>query len=145
MNKVHETNSPGETHELGMDLADSLCPGHCIALCGNLGAGKTTLVRGITEGLGGDVNLVSSPTYVLVQEYPLPDPAGCFIFHIDLFRMGAPEAELSDLGIDEMLENGIVVIEWAERAGTALPRPRLEISIEATGPESRCFVCRAID
>jgi len=145
MKQIHETNTPGETHALGIDLAKSLSPGDCITLNGELGSGKTTLVRGIADGLGGDKSLVSSPTYVLVKEYPLSDQKDSFLFHIDLFRMASPDTELVDLGIDEMLENGIVIIEWAERATNALPLPRMEISIQTTGYSSRQFLCRTID
>jgi tRNA threonylcarbamoyl adenosine modification protein YjeE len=145
MNNIHETNTIAETHAFGIELARSLSVGDCVALNGDLGSGKTALVRGITEGLGGDLSLVSSPTYVLVQEYPLCDNNNMCLFHIDLYRMASPENELVDLGIDEMLANGIVIIEWAAKAKAGLPCPRLEILIESTGINSRRFLCRSID
>ena len=143
--QVFETNTPEETQKLGQKLAVGLSRGDCLALNGELGAGKTVLVRGLTEGLGGDLQLVSSPTYVLVQEYPLEDPGTSCLFHVDLFRLDSPDAEFADLGIEEMLSRGIVVIEWADRASDALPRPRGEISIEATGPMSRRFIYRTVN
>jgi tRNA A37 threonylcarbamoyladenosine biosynthesis protein TsaE len=61
------------------------------------------------------------------------------VFHVDLYRLGAPAAELAGLSIDEMLQRGVVLIEWADRAGEALPRPRWHIEIEATGERRRRF------
>ncbi|MCP4375409.1 MAG: tRNA (adenosine(37)-N6)-threonylcarbamoyltransferase complex ATPase subunit type 1 TsaE [bacterium] len=131
-----ETHNPEETLEFGRNFAKRLDVGHCVSMIGTLGAGKTALVRGIAEGLGlEDTRLVSSPTYVLVQEYPGRMP----IFHLDLYRMGDPRAELSDLGLEEMLDEGVALIEWADRAETALPRDRWEISIEITAESSRKF------
>lgn len=140
--ETFETNSPQETLELGRRLADRFAVGDCVALVGSLGAGKTALVRGVAVGLGlEDENLVSSPTYVLVQEYP----ARMTVFHVDLYRLSMPQAELSELGIDEMLVEGVVLIEWADRAGDALPRPRWEIRIQPTGLQSRRFELHRVD
>jgi tRNA threonylcarbamoyl adenosine modification protein YjeE len=126
----------------GRRLAARLGAGDCVALSGQLGAGKTILVRGIAEGLGlEDKRMVSSPTFVLVQEYPCRVP----VHHVDLYRLPAPAAELSGLGIDEMLERGVVVIEWAERAGSALPRPRWQIDIEVLSPTARRFRLRRVE
>jgi tRNA threonylcarbamoyladenosine biosynthesis protein TsaE len=137
MAQTFETRSPEETHALGRRMAGELRRGDCLALVGNLGAGKTALVRGLAEGLGCDAGLVSSPTYVLVQEYPARDGLG--LFHIDLYRMSEPEAELADLGLEEMLENGVVVIEWADRVAAALPKDHLKLSIDIDGETSRHF------
>ena len=134
--KTYETNSPEETYALGRQLAGQVVLGDCISLIGDLGAGKTAFVRGLAEGLGADVHLVSSPTYVLVQEYPAAEMS---LYHLDLYRMVDPQAELGDLGLDEMLANGVAVIEWADRAADALPISRTEIFIEITGPQSRKF------
>ena len=139
--ETRETNSPDETLAFGRDLARRLGAGDCVAMAGNLGAGKTVLVRGIAEGLGlDDTRLVSSPTYVLVQEYMASVP----IFHLDLYRMSDPQAELADLGLEEMLEEGVALIEWADRATTALPRNRWEIAIEITAESSRRFTITRI-
>lgn len=132
-----ETRSARGTVALGREFARRLGAGDCVALVGGLGAGKTVLVRGIAAGLGlSETRLVSSPTYVLVHEYPCRVP----VFHLDLYRMSDPEAELGDLGLDEMLETGIVLIEWADRAADALPRDRYEIRIEITSPNARRFL-----
>ena len=134
--ETHVTNSPDETLAFGRSFAGRLGVGDCVAMIGGLGAGKTVLVRGIAEGLGlDDTRLVSSPTYVLVQEYPGAAP----IFHLDLYRMGDPLAELADLGLEEMLEEGVTLIEWADRATDALPHNRWEITIEITAESSRRF------
>ncbi|MGB2821052.1 MAG: tRNA (adenosine(37)-N6)-threonylcarbamoyltransferase complex ATPase subunit type 1 TsaE [Phycisphaerae bacterium] len=140
--KVLTTRGPAGTRALGRRLAKRLARGDCVALIGPLGAGKTVLVRGIAEGLGvGDDRLVSSPTYVLVHEYPADVP----LYHVDLYRMVDPAAELADLGLDEMLADGVVVIEWADRAGGALPRRRWEIEIEIIGERGRRFGVRRLE
>ncbi|MBT3201848.1 MAG: tRNA (adenosine(37)-N6)-threonylcarbamoyltransferase complex ATPase subunit type 1 TsaE [Phycisphaerales bacterium] len=134
--ETHQTNSPEETFDFGRDFAKRLTTGDCVALIGGLGAGKTALTRGLAAGLGlDDTRLVSSPTYVLVQEYIGTTP----IFHLDLYRMTDPHAELADLGLEEMLEEGVTLIEWADRATDALPRKRWEITIEITAESSRTF------
>ena len=137
-----QTDSPEQTYELGRRLAERLGAGDCVALVGPLGAGKTALVRGIALGLGlDDERMVSSPTFVLVQEYPARVP----VYHVDLYRLSAPEAELDELGIFEMLEDGVVLIEWADRATPALPHPRWRIEIIPTGDESRLFQLTRVD
>jgi tRNA threonylcarbamoyladenosine biosynthesis protein TsaE len=133
--QTYETNHPDETHALGRRLAEGLSAGDCLALTGDLGAGKTVFVRGLAEGLSCDVRLVSSPTYVLVQNYPGRWP----LFHIDLYRLGDPTAEFADLGVEEMLESGVVVIEWADRAAAVLPHRRTNIRIDVTGETTRRF------
>ena len=140
--EIRETHSPDETLAFGRHFAERLEVGDCVAMAGSLGAGKTLLVRGIAEGLGlDDTRLVSSPTYVLVREYLARIP----IFHIDLYRMGDPRAELADLGLEEMLEEGVALIEWADRATTALPHNRWEIAIEITAESSRRFTVNNIE
>ena len=134
--ETHETNSPEQTYAFGRRFAERLVVGDCVAMIGGLGAGKTALTRGIAEGLGlEDTRLVSSPTYVLVQEYIGKTP----IFHLDLYRMTDPQAELADLGLEEMIEEGVTLIEWADRAQDALPTNRWEIKIEITAESSRRF------
>ncbi len=136
------TSSPATTTALGMSLAERLRAGDCVALTGDLGAGKTALVRGIARGLGlADDRMVSSPTYVLVQEYPATVP----VYHLDLYRMGSPEAEIGELGLEEMLADGVVLIEWAERAAAALPRPRWQISIDITSKRTRRFTVSRVE
>ncbi|MBI5723829.1 MAG: tRNA (adenosine(37)-N6)-threonylcarbamoyltransferase complex ATPase subunit type 1 TsaE [Planctomycetes bacterium] len=132
----YRTSSLAGTLRLGRKLAARLAIGDCVGLVGALGAGKTALVRGIASGLGlADQRMVSSPTFVLVQEYPGRMP----VFHLDLYRMSYPRAELADLGLDEMLGQGIVLVEWADRAADVLPNRRWRIDIEITGRKSRTF------
>jgi tRNA threonylcarbamoyladenosine biosynthesis protein TsaE len=136
-----ETHSPAGTLALGKKIAARLARGDCVSLVGTLGAGKTVLVRGIAAGLGvSDKRLVSSPTFVLVQEYLATLP----IFHLDLYRMCDAPAELADLGLDEMLQQGVVLIEWADKAPSALPKNSLQIEIQITGQKSRRFTLKRL-
>lgn len=136
MSEAFTTRSVRATLELGRKLAQRLAKGDCVALVGDLGAGKTQLVRGIALGMGlADPRLVSSPTFVLVQEYSGRVP----LYHIDLYRMANVEQELLQLGLREMLHNGVVLVEWADRAGDILPRPRWQVTITHTGLRSRRF------
>src|SRR3954470_12994298 len=107
-----------ETLGLGR-LIGRLAPGNmCVALEGNLGAGKTQLTRGIAMGAGvNDVTLVSSPTYVLLNVYEGTKP----VFHMDSYRIESAE-DFEAVGFDELLtDGGIVVVEWAEKIGELLP------------------------
>ena len=141
MSEQFQTNSVAETVALGKRLAGRFAIGDCIALVGELGAGKTAFVRGLAVGLGiTDERMVSSPTYVLVQEY-----AGRIrLYHVDLYRLPAAEDELDNLGLDEMLSDGVVVIEWADRAENALPKPYWRITIKPTGLTSRQFTLERV-
>lgn len=140
--ETYETRSVRGTLSLGRKLAGRLGAGDCVAITGELGAGKTILVRGIAEGLGlADSRLVSSPTFVLVHEYSGRLP----IYHVDLYRLTDPATELCDLGVEEMLARGVVLIEWAERAGGTLPRPRWRIDIEATTERRRRFTVQRVE
>ena len=132
--ETFQSNSPEQTFEIGTQIGRRLGQGDCVALIGDLGAGKTAITRGISQGLGiEDLHLVSSPTYVLVQEYP----ARVTVFHLDLYRMSDPGPELSDLGLQEMLDEGVVLVEWADKALDHLPASRYELRIEITGSDSR--------
>lgn len=135
------TNSPDETYQLGKKLGASLSAGSCVALIGTLGAGKTALVRGLAAGMGCDERLVSSPTYVLMQEYPGPTP----LFHLDLYRMCDADSEFLDLDPEDILANGAMVIEWAGMADSVLPTPRTKIDIEILSETSRKFIVTEIN
>ncbi len=132
--KEFHTHSIEATEDFAANLGTKLEPGDCLALIGPLGAGKTAFVRGLARGLGvPDSRMVSSPTYVLVQEYS----GRCPLFHLDLYRMNDPQEEMEDLGLDEMLAEGVAAIEWADRALNALPENRMVVRFEPSGPESR--------
>jgi tRNA threonylcarbamoyladenosine biosynthesis protein TsaE len=113
------SNSPQETIQAGCQLSESLRSGDVIALCGDLGAGKTHFTKGILLGLGGDSDEVCSPTFTLVHEYRggrLP------VFHFDLYRLES-ERELSGVGWEDYLdEDGVMVVEWAQKFEGRLPR-----------------------
>jgi tRNA threonylcarbamoyladenosine biosynthesis protein TsaE len=122
---------PGETRALGRKLGAALRPGDFVALTGELGAGKTLLVKAMAEGAGAEP--ASSPSFALVNLYRGPVP----LQHLDLYRLSGP-ADLFALGFDDLLaEPAATLCEWAERAGTALPADRLEIVLEYAGPASR--------
>ena len=134
MQETIETGSVDETIAFGRRFAERLEVGDCVALIGPLGSGKTVLVRGVALGMGlADERMVSSPTYVLVQEYRARVP----VYHVDLYRLTAAGEELSGLGLEEMLADGVVLIEWADRASGALPRLRWDIRLEHTGANRR--------
>lgn len=139
--ETFETDSAAGTELLGGELAGRFKVGDCVALVGGLGSGKTVLVRGLAAGLGvDDVSLVCSPSYVLAREYP----ARMTVYHLDLYRIGG-DAELAALGMEEMLADGVVLIEWADRAEKYLPLPRWQVSIEITGADTRRLTLSAVE
>ncbi len=114
---------------LGNDLAAILKPGDVIALRGELGAGKTALARAIIRSLAGDRALdVPSPTFTIVQTYEARLP----VAHFDLYRLSSPR-ELEELGFDEAIETGVVLIEWPDRAGDRLPAGTIEVALAEEG------------
>ncbi len=119
------THSADETQALGQRLAKRLLPGDVIAYFGDLGAGKTALTRGIAQGLGV-TDLVTSPTYTIVNEYltgRIP------LFHFDMYRLGSSD-ELFDIGWDDYLaRGGVCAVEWSENVEDAL-RDAIHITIE---------------
>lgn len=121
------------TRQLGEDLALALKPGDCLALHGDLGAGKSTLARALLRAIADDPDLeVPSPTFTLVQSYELRIPAA----HFDLYRLG-DSSELDELGFDEALENGICLVEWPQRAEDRLPKDAISITYAFTGDDGR--------
>ena len=127
------THSPEETLEVGRKLARQLTPPCVILLEGELGAGKTTLTKGIVEGLGAARQEdVTSPTFALVHEYG----AGR-VYHVDLYRVESI-AELETLGLDDFLGgNAIVLVEWGEKLGRSFEVPALRIRLEYAGEDHR--------
>jgi len=122
------------TEALGRRLAGVLFGGAVVALIGPLGAGKTHLVRAIAEGLGiADSRVVSSPTFVLIQEYSARLP----IYHFDAYRLQT-SAEFLDLGAHEYFEGkGVCLVEWADRVEDVLPKDHFRITLQITGDTSR--------
>jgi len=131
--------SPEQTRALGRRLGTLLRAGDFVALMGELGAGKTLLVRGAAEG-AGVTDAASSPTFALVNLYRGGKVA---LQHLDLYRLAGP-AELFALGFEDLLaEPAATLCEWADRAGPALPADRLEILLEPAGPQERRATLRA--
>ena len=115
-----------ELREWGENLGRSINPPLLITLTGELGAGKTTLAQAICLGYGVH-DLITSPTYALVQEYSAPRST---VFHIDLYRLESPE-QLTNLGWDDLLNSrALILVEWPERAGPRLPEDHLPIDID---------------
>jgi tRNA threonylcarbamoyladenosine biosynthesis protein TsaE len=130
------SSSPQETEHIGSLLGKMLVRGDIIALSGELGSGKTTLVKGLAQGMGVDREEVVSPSFTLVNEYEGSLP----FFHIDLYRLG-DERDLREIGYEEYLgEAGVAVIEWADRVRNAIPHESLWITLQYQGVERREIV-----
>lgn len=114
------------TRQLGEDLALAVRPGDCLALSGDLGAGKSSLARALLRAMADDEELeVPSPTFTLVQSYDLRIP----VSHFDLYRLGDP-SELDELGLEEALSSGVCIVEWPEMGGELMPSERLNLRLE---------------
>ncbi|MGH6861148.1 MAG: tRNA (adenosine(37)-N6)-threonylcarbamoyltransferase complex ATPase subunit type 1 TsaE [Phyllobacterium sp.] len=126
-----------DTERLGQDLSLALQKGDLIALSGDLGAGKSTLARGLIRTIAGDdAYEVPSPTFTLVQSYPdlrLP------VSHVDLYRLSSAH-EVDELGLDEALEDGIVLVEWPERGEGALPAAKVQVTLEIDGDGRKAVI-----
>ena len=126
------TNSPAETEAIGAALGKILSPGTVIAYRGDLGAGKTAFTRGLAKGLGC-TDMVTSPTYTIVNEYlngRMP------LFHFDMYRLASSD-DLWDIGWEDYLERGgVCAVEWSENVEDAM-EGAMSVTIEKTGEESR--------
>jgi tRNA threonylcarbamoyladenosine biosynthesis protein TsaE len=133
--REYRTTSDAETVELGRRLAAELPRRGVVLLIGNLGAGKTTLAKGIVAGLGAaDPTEVSSPTFTLIHEF-----GEGRAYHIDLYRLDDARA-VESLGLDELFErDALTLIEWGERFPTLMPATRTEIRIRALPDGAREF------
>ena len=130
---VYKTSSDEETVELGRTIARSLPKKSCVLLIGNLGAGKTTLAKGIIHGLGyAPPEEVVSPTYTLIHEY-----GEGRVYHIDLYRLDEAK-QIATLGLEEIFDReAVVLIEWGERFPDLMPAERIEIRLRATDEDTR--------
>ena len=130
---TYRTASEAETIALGERLAGGLPRRGVVLLIGNLGAGKTTLAKGIVNGLGAAAaDEFSSPTFTLIHEY-----GGGRVYHVDLYRLDEPR-QVATLGLDEIFErDGLVLIEWGERFPRLLPAERVEIRIRPLADDER--------
>jgi tRNA threonylcarbamoyladenosine biosynthesis protein TsaE len=136
---VFRTASEEETIALGARLARELPARAVVLLIGNLGAGKTTLAKGIVQGLGAaSPDEVSSPTFTLIHEYG----ESRRVYHIDLYRLEEAR-EVATLGLDDMLEEeAVFLIEWGERFPELMPPQRWEIRLRQLGDEVREIAVR---
>jgi tRNA threonylcarbamoyladenosine biosynthesis protein TsaE len=130
--QIFHTDSEEETIALGEKLAGELPVTAAVLLIGQLGAGKTTLAKGIVKGLGAaKPEDVSSPTFTLIHEY---SPS---VYHIDLYRLDTA-AQVATLGLDEIFDRrAVVLIEWGERFPELMPEQRVEIRLRALEENSR--------
>ena len=138
MTKEFTTHCADETIALGRELAKTLQPPRLVLLRGDLGAGKTTLVKGIAEGFrAASQQDVTSPTFTLVHEYRGPNVN---VYHIDLYRVDTPR-QLETLGLDDLIANdSVLLIEWGEKFSRFVRERDVEISIERSGDTDRRFV-----
>ena len=130
------SHSPDQTRRLGIHLGGYLQKGDVICLEGNLGSGKTTLVQGIAQGWGA-LDPVSSPTYIIVNEYRRADPER--LYHLDAYRLNSTQ-EVDFLDINRMLVQGPLVVEWPERIQGVLPKEHLWVHLKYTGVEHRAMM-----
>jgi len=138
--RVFHTASEEETIALGERIAREL-PRHAVVLLiGNLGAGKTTLAKGIAQGLGAvAAEEVSSPTFTLIHEY------GERVYHVDLYRLDTA-AQVATLGLDEIFDcDAVVLVEWGERFLDLMPARRIEIRLQPVGEDGRRIEVSAVD
>lgn len=131
---TYRTASEGETIALGERLGRELPRKRVVLLIGQLGAGKTTLAKGIVQGLGAATpDEVSSPTFTLIHEYGTDGR----VYHVDLYRLEEPR-EVESLGLDDLFEReAIILIEWGERFPQLLPAERTEIHIRTLADDTR--------
>jgi tRNA threonylcarbamoyladenosine biosynthesis protein TsaE len=133
-----ETASPEETRALGARLATVARAGDLICLWGDLGAGKTVFAKGFGAGLGVEAT-ISSPSFVLMGEYAGRLP----LFHIDLYRLVSADEALEGGLLDDRQAAGVVLVEWPDRLGDAVPPSRLDVRIDGGADEPRRIALEA--
>jgi tRNA threonylcarbamoyladenosine biosynthesis protein TsaE len=136
------TLSPEETMQYGREIAVHLQPPCLVLLEGDLGAGKTTLVKGIVAGLGAaDEDEVTSPSFTLMHEYG----SGGRVFHADLYRIEGAR-DLATLGLEDLSSHAAtVLIEWGEKLGDNIPKPCVKIRMEHHGSDSRRILIERVE
>lgn len=139
--KKYISNGADETTKIGFSIGRLLRPGDVVGLYGELGAGKTTIIKGIAGALGIDAREITSASFTMISEYDTTPPFS----HIDLYRI-ENENELSELGLWEYIGgDGISVIEWAEKAATILPEEMIRVTLVYTGENTREITIEGID
>ena len=143
-----ETHSSAETIAVGRKLAAMLAPPQFLILRGDLGAGKTTLVKGIADALdAAETDEVTSPTFTLIHEYEGTRESGgkrtpVKLYHLDLYRLDS-ERQLESLGLEDLqTEDSIVLVEWGEKFPSVVKRSQGEIVMETTGGDARRITLR---
>jgi tRNA threonylcarbamoyladenosine biosynthesis protein TsaE len=123
-----DSNSVADTEACAAGLAQTLRGGECVALHGDLGAGKTQFVRGLVRGLGVNPRAVSSPTFVLLNVY---EGGRLTVYHLDAYRVGGAD-DFEAIGFTELFEQPdvVVVVEWAERVSSLLPPKQIDVRID---------------
>ena len=130
------SQSVARTESIAAALSHTLHGGECVALHGEMGAGKTQFVRGLVKGLGGSGRAVSSPTFVLLNVYDAP-PIRLPVYHLDAYRVAGPQ-DFEGIGFPELLtQGGVVVVEWPERVQALLPTDAIRVHLQATGETTR--------
>lgn len=128
------TNNFKETQQIGKEFGKQLLPGDCVLLYGNLGAGKTTFVQGLAQGLGITRRIIS-PTFVILRSYEVSQN---MFYHVDLYRLETAK-DTESIGLFDILkiQKNIVAIEWPEKLGNSLPKKRWEVRCEYVDDEKR--------
>ncbi len=134
--RIVETSEAAETEELGAELAGALRPGDVVLVRGDLGAGKTTFVRGAARALGVRAP-VTSPTFSLGHRYPPHPPARTTVTHLDLYRLAALGEEEPDLLSDYIAPDQIAFVEWPPQGEPELAPPRLVVTIHHADGDAR--------
>lgn len=131
--KTHISKSPDETKEIGFQLGKLLKPGDVVGLFGDLGSGKTTMVKGMARAFGIEERDIVSASFTIIAEYATTPP----FFHIDLYRV-EKLSELDEIGFwEHVCGSGIAVIEWADKAGSNLPEQMIKIKLKSLNEEIR--------
>ncbi len=131
--KIYISKGPKETKEFGYKIGKLLQPGDVVGLFGELGSGKTTLVKGIARAFGIKERDIVSASFTIITEYATTPP----FLHIDLYRI-EKDSELDELGLwDHVLGNGTSVIEWADKLGGNLPEEMIKITLKSLNDETR--------